>query len=99
MNIIRKSDCLVLTDMPNGVVKQFFFATREFDLDACRFSSTQERRYAPDLVGFNMENEVEFYRNSWWVNRLATNEERERYLMWMEDRGVSFNQNTVEINE
>lgn len=97
MNIIRKSDCLVLTDMPNGVVKQFFFATREFDLDTCRFSGTHERRLAPDLVGFNMEDESEFYLNDWWVNRLATNEERERYLKWMGDRGIHFNQNTVEI--
>lgn len=76
MNIIRKSDCLVLTDMPNGVVKQFFFATREFDLDVCRLSMTRERRLAPDLVGFNMEDNHKFYRNEWWVNRLATNEER-----------------------
>lgn len=98
MNIVRKSDCLVLTDMTNGVVKQFFFATREFDLDECEFSSLRCRRRAPGLVGFNMENESEFSLSSWWVNRLATNEERERYLKWMEDREIDFNQNTVEIN-
>lgn len=97
MNIVRKSDCLVLTSPETCDVKQFFFATSEFDLDECRFSSLHDRRHAPNLVGFNMEDESEFYQGSWWVNRLATNEERERYLKWMEDRGIYFNQNTVEI--
>lgn len=99
MDIITRGTCLVLTDPQSAEVIQFFFATHDFDIDACTLSGCSPRRLSPGLVGFNMRDKSKFSLNNWWVNRVATREERERCLQWMRDNGIYFNQNTLKIIE
>lgn len=98
MNKIRRCECLVNED-EYGKVIQFFFATIEVDLDQCEQSVASGRFRVPGLIGFDLEDNTRFHsRNYWWIRRSATHEERERYLNWMKDKGIDFNQNTLEIN-
>lgn len=99
MNIVKKCDCLVLTDRGSGEVKQFFFSTKEVDLDSCEKSMYRMGRIrVPGLIGFNLVTKGMFDLSSWWINRVATYEERQYCLQWMEDNLIKFNQNTLEIS-
>lgn len=96
MNIIRRCEFLV-NDNDNGKVIQFFFATIEVDLDRCEQSESSGRFHVPGLIGFDLYNNVRFELNKWWVRRVATYEERQSFLRWMQDNRIRFNQNTLEI--
>lgn len=99
MNIVRKCECMVNLNPRTNEIKQFFFTTKEVDWDECPCSPNSDRRLVPKLMGFDMRTDEEFPPSgSWWVDRVATNEERDRCFQWMKDTGIQFNPNTLEYN-
>lgn len=96
MNIIRRCEFLV-NENDYGEVIQFFFATIEVDLDQCEPSESSGRFRVPGLIGFDLHDNIRFELSEWWVSRVATYEERQSFLRWMQEHGIRFNQNTLEI--
>ena len=100
-NIVRKGDFLVFEDT-DGTVTEFFVSKGSFDLDECRVGSTS-RRLVTSCFGFRIAGGLFTFEHyyvedgSYWINRKATLEERERFLQWMEEKGHKFNMNTLEI--
>lgn len=75
-----------------------FFATIEVDLDQCEQSESSGRFYVSGLIGFDLYDNTSFGLSRWWIRRVATYEERQSFLRWMEERGIRFNQNSLEIS-
>jgi len=98
MNIIKRCECLV-NDNNDGKVIQIFFATIEVDLDRCEQYESSGRFRVPGLIGFDLYDNIRFELNKWWVRRVATYEERQQFFRWIEERGIRFNQNTLEIRD
>ena len=95
-NIVRKGDFLVFVDI-DGVVTEFLVSRGVFDLDDCLTGATG-RFSVPDCFGFIIRTGRHYpRRDSYWITRKATLEERDRFLRWMEEKGHKFNMNTLEL--
>lgn len=95
-DIVRRGDFLVYTDH-NGRVIEFFIALNTINLS--NYEENQNgRRLVPGCFGFRLSDCSHYRRGSnYWINRKATLEERDRFLLWMEWKGHKLNLNTLEL--
>ena len=95
-NIVRKGDFLVFEEV-GGYVTEFFVSKGSFDLKECRVGRTG-RISVPSCFGFIIRTGHYYHcYGNYWITRKATLEERDRFLLWMEEKGHQLNLNTLEL--
>lgn len=97
MNLIKKGTVFVWCDLQTNEVKEYFVATKDFDLDSC-YRAGKSKIRIEGAWGFRISDN-NFYESSnhWVVDRIATEDERRFFYNWMESKGHKFNKNTLNI--